>query len=119
MNLETKRDNNKKEKAKRRWQRKINLTQAIAPSDTPSSLNASACYFPLFAIASTSNVGSASTSNAPSSFVTSDHFWLLFWFVFCFLVLVVVFYVLFVVVFRLLLLVMVLHLLFLVIFHFL
>lgn len=59
--------NKKKEKAKRRWQRKIYLAQATATSGTPLSWVVSACCPTLSLVASTGGANNASTDGTLSS----------------------------------------------------
>lgn len=66
INLKTIQASKKKKKVERRWQRKINLAQAIAVDSTPLSFIVSVCYF------SSSLV--AFTRNALSSFIIGDTF---------------------------------------------
>lgn len=67
IDLEVKRTNKKKEKAERRWQRKINLAQATTAGNAPSSLVASACHSLSSPVASAGGAGDTSTGGAPSS----------------------------------------------------
>lgn len=68
--MKVKQTNKKKEKAERYWQRKINLAQATAISDTPLFLVISAYYSLLFSIASTGGILlSLITDDSPLSIV--------------------------------------------------